>query len=469
MSHLSRFPLGISVACITKLRTGLSRTCGRGADLAEWCQSANRGIGDLPCVSYDGAMEVAVLKGLSWRLLHWGFILVLLFCPGALAQEPAELSGLSLEEAVALALRNNPGLQAERKNLAVGEAEIVEAGRLPNPNILSDSGIAEDTYRLGIQQLVELGGKRRKRQALARAKMAVTVDRVRQDELELRAAVRRAYSGYYLGREKYGAIRERAENYRALVAAARDEAGSRDPTDIIEATLIALSIENELQAAALSMEQARNALSFLLAQPLAKDVRLAPPPRLQGPLPDPETLIREALRIRPDSRELAHAEEVDHRETALIRSLRVPDLTLAAGPDLVTGETDRLEAFIMAQVELPVFDRQQGPLLALKARREQLADRQREMTGRVTLEVRNAWQACRVHESRVRNYEERLLEKADAIRHQAQTRFDRGEVSLLTLLSANEAALDVYLAYLDALMDYQNSLADLEQATGLPW
>ena len=40
---------------------------------------------------------------------------------------------LSMDAAVQLALLNNPGLQAEFETLGIAEADLVQAGRLPNP------------------------------------------------------------------------------------------------------------------------------------------------------------------------------------------------------------------------------------------------------------------------------------------------------------------------------------------------
>jgi outer membrane protein TolC len=52
-----------------------------------------------------------------------------------IAQRVDELLGkpLSMDDAVQVALLNNRGLQAAYADLGITEAEIVQAGRLPNP------------------------------------------------------------------------------------------------------------------------------------------------------------------------------------------------------------------------------------------------------------------------------------------------------------------------------------------------
>src|ERR1700761_1315634 len=49
----------------------------------------------------------------------------------------ADLLGRPLgpQDAVQIALLNNPGLQAEFENLGISEADLIQAGRLPNPRV----------------------------------------------------------------------------------------------------------------------------------------------------------------------------------------------------------------------------------------------------------------------------------------------------------------------------------------------
>ena len=61
---------------------------------------------------------------------------------------------LTADDAVQIALVNNPGLQASYADLGIGEAELVRAGRLPNPRFsfsrISNSQSLEIERSLGI-------------------------------------------------------------------------------------------------------------------------------------------------------------------------------------------------------------------------------------------------------------------------------------------------------------------------------
>ncbi|HEY8379486.1 MAG TPA: TolC family protein, partial [Nannocystis sp.] len=82
-------------------------------------------------------------------------------------------------------------LQAERPVLA---AKVLAARTsIPNPILLSDNGTAESTYRLGLTQTLELGGKRRRRVDVAEAQIGVHEAELRILAASLRAEARRTY------------------------------------------------------------------------------------------------------------------------------------------------------------------------------------------------------------------------------------------------------------------------------------
>lgn len=80
------------------------------------------------------------------------------------------LKSITLSKAIELGVLNNPTLKAARAKLGISDAQILQAGLLSNPNIISDNGFAEDTFRVGIEQTIELGNKRSRRIKLQKCK-----------------------------------------------------------------------------------------------------------------------------------------------------------------------------------------------------------------------------------------------------------------------------------------------------------
>ncbi|OAI67745.1 RND transporter, partial [Ralstonia solanacearum] len=102
---------------------------------------------------------------------------------------------LSMEDAVQVALLNNPGLQARYADLGIAEADLVQAGRLPNPGFtFSRVHSANDLqitrlFSLDVLQLLALPfATQVEQRRFAQARLA-TAD----DTLRLAAETRRAY------------------------------------------------------------------------------------------------------------------------------------------------------------------------------------------------------------------------------------------------------------------------------------
>lgn len=139
------------------------------------------------------------------------FVLMLLFLSSAALAQTFDgvnlhaeqiTERLSVDQAIDIAREQNPAIQAELARSRIADAEIVTAKALPNPMILSDNGVAEDSYRLGIQQNILLGGKIKNRVRVAQAKKELLSVELRSALLQLRRSVRAAYAELYTIRER---------------------------------------------------------------------------------------------------------------------------------------------------------------------------------------------------------------------------------------------------------------------------
>lgn len=404
-----------------------------------------------------------------------------------LANPAAWSENLTLQQALDRALTGNPGLQATRARLGVSEAEIVTAGARLNPSVVSDNGIAEKTYRLGIEQTIRLGGKRHKQVSLAQAQRDVLLAEINTAILDLRAEVRRAYTRFFNAQERLKAAEEVvATNERLMnVAQKREKAGDVANLDVQQARVALLRARNGAQVAHGEVVQARTALNVLLGQPLATAWELSTPtlhpqPPVGDsslePLPlkggvslqqaDLETLVQEALTRRPEIQQNTREITVTERQLDVARANRIPDITVAAGPDLVVEDETELNAFVVASIPVPLFNRQQGPILEAKARRTQLEAQQAALRNRVISDVTTAFTAFTLTQERIQRFESDLLPTAENVVNMSRRSFEMGKSNILVPLNAQQEYIQTRLDYLQALQDYQNAISDLERAVG---
>jgi cobalt-zinc-cadmium efflux system outer membrane protein len=401
--------------------------------------------------------------------------------------QAAPSPSLTLEQAIAAAIANNPGLKAERAKLAVSEAEITKAGVRLNPSIVTDNGVAEETYRpLGLSQTFELGGKRRKRVAVAEGQRDVVLSEINTAVIDLRAEVRRAYTQLYNAQQRQKATQEIVDTAQRLMAIAqeREAAGDIAQFDLLQPKIALLNARNELQTIAYEVVEAKNHLNTLLRQPLSVSLTLAPPPdfvrvaqtpsgqeAFQGNAgqADPElaALLDLAFRHRPEIQTRERNVEVARRQLMLARANRIPNLTVVAGPDVITEPgQQRVGVFVSGNLDIPVFDRQQGQIREAVARRAQLRLEQAALANNITLEVANAFTALINNRNRLRRYETELLPEAENLVDKSHRAFAVGKASILLPITAQQAYIDTRLGYLRTLLDYQNAISRLERALG---
>jgi len=399
---------------------------------------------------------------------------------------------LTLEQAIGIAVQNNPQLKAVQAKLGMSEADIKSAAARPNPTLMSDNGIAEDTYRAGIEQTIELGWKRKKRIAVAKAEQAVTQSEIAEAVLNLRTDVRRAYTQFYLSQERQKAYEEILQNTEKLleITQKREQAGDIAKLDVLQADITVANAKNDLQTLISQLISARNHLNTLLNQPLETTLTLTTPstfPQIISEMPPPEKtesgalkvevqktdfnldrLIEMALENRPEIQQNENAQDAARQKLALAKANRIPNLSLTAGPDIVVpgGGENQYNAFFIATMELPVWNRQQGPIQKALAEQVQLQQAQSALKNQITLEITNAYNAFFAHQDRVMRYETELFPKAQEIVEKSNRSFEEGKSSILIPLNAQQAYIDTRLGYLQVMVDLQQAISDLERAVG---
>jgi cobalt-zinc-cadmium efflux system outer membrane protein len=402
----------------------------------------------------------------------------------------AESAMLTVDQAIETAIKNNPQIQATQARLGVSEAEVITAGTRLNPSVLSDNGVAEKTYRLGVEQTIELGGKRKHRVAVAQAQRDTVKAEINTALMDLRSEVRRAYTALFNLQERQATLENILQVAQELVTIAqkREKAGDISTLDVLQTDILRVNAQNDLQTLSVELVHAKNRLNALLNQPLTSTVTLAPPNTAPQITPSAKTLpatpgtlqgrvsetdmnlddlIAQALAQRPEIQQNLRNIEASRLQASLAKANRIPNLSLAAGPDYVAEPGQKeVGVFIVGTFEIPLFNRQQGPIQEAIARQSQFKKEQAALKNRVTLEVNNAYNAFKANRERIKRYETALLPMSVAVTDKSRQAFQEGKTSILTPIQAQQAYMNARLGYLQALLDFQNAISDLERAVG---
>lgn len=402
-------------------------------------------------------------------------LLALLFCG-----ETALSRQITLDEAITSSIANNPQIQSERAKIGISDAQIKTAGLWANPKMVLDASIADKSYKGGIEQTIQLGGKIKKRVNIAKQQKEVTLQEIATAIIDLKSNVRTAYIQLYSAQERLNTEYEILKISKSMsdIARKKEIAGDIAKLDVLQTEILEVNTQSDIEALKLEKSKAMNNLNFYLGEILPEDIELVKPEINndygKSEIDDKnvcEILIKEAKDNRPELKRIMKLLEQNEQIQKLARATAVPDLTLAVGPNIMIENTDNgdvthVSVYSTLSMDLPIFNHGQTVLKEAKAERVKLEKDLKAEENRVELEVKNAYSSVVRTSAMLKIYENQLLPKTKDVLNKSEMSFKEGKSDILMLLTSQESYEKARNGYIDAITNYQTSLSDLERALG---
>ncbi len=218
------------------------------------------------------------------------------------AAQPVELTGtITLRDAVAHALINNPKLKAFSLDIRIAEARKLQAGLLPNPQIGVEveefggtgdrAGFDSSETSIQIGQLIELADKRSKRTHLAALEKDLAELDFESKRLDVMSEVARAFIGVLAAQEQLSLSKELVDLSEKAYStvAERVKAGQDSPVEETKAKIAFSNTRIEFVRAGKELISARHQLAATWgsSNPAFEKVSggfydLSPAPSLEG-------------------------------------------------------------------------------------------------------------------------------------------------------------------------------------------
>ena len=379
-----------------------------------------------------------------WHLMVLGLGLLL-------AGGSAQASALTLEQALAQALRDNPDYLAARQETAAAAGARQQAGLLPNPELafeVEDTRSASQTRSITLTQPFELGGKRAARVAVAEANAGVVDADLEARRYALRADIIQGFYELLLAAEGV----RLAEQSQALAQRSLDSSGAQiragklSPVSGTRAEVEQVTQRLELRRALQQRDNARVSLARQLGvsvtelgEPVGDLDRLPAPPG--------EARLLQAIRQTPAMLKARQQVAAGDADVDLQRSQRYPDVRVSLGSqyDELEGERVNLVGF---SLPLPLFDRNQGNLLAASSRADQARDLQRATELQIQAETLQALRDWRSAAADVDDLRNRVLPAGQRTVDDLTRGFSLGRFAQLDVLEAQRALIAARGQYL---------------------
>jgi outer membrane protein TolC len=390
---------------------------------------------------------------------------------GAIAQRVSELlvAPLDVEAAVQLALLNNRGLQARFDELGIGEAERVQAGRLPNPGfsfgrmekgseVEYERGLHFNLARLIAMPMVAGIEAQRFEQLQRQTSLAL---------LELASQTRKAWYSAVAAEEHLVYARQVQEAAEIGAELARRLAAVGNFSKLQQAQQqsfyaeAALSLLHAEQARVRSREQLSRLLglwgeqvAFQLPERLPELTKVAEAQEDVERLAMAQRLDIQAVRL--DAERLA-------RNLGLSRTTRFINV-LELGVASNRSNEEPTQRGYEISVELPLFDWSGAKVARAEAQYRQALNRAAETAINARSQVREAYLGYRVAHDIARHYRDELLPLRARIAEEQLLQYNGMFISTFDLLADARRQVQTVQGYLQAQRDFWIAKTDLDMA-----
>ena len=381
----------------------------------------------------------------------------------------AQAQTLTLDSALQTAFANNPDLAAAQWEIDIAQGGRQQAGLIPNPVASWD---VEDTRRdsrttsIKISQALELGGKRGARIDVASRVQDAAALTLEQRRNTLRAEVIDNYYGALRAQERLDlAQRSMTVAERGLVVAnGRVTAGKASPVEATRAQVQVSEIRLELDRAQIGLADAYRRLAASTGS-AAPNFQAVATQNLSAPTVPSATQLLARLEQTAELRLAELSILQNEASVGLEKAQRIPDLDVSIGSQYDASVRERVN-LVGVSMPIPLFNRNQGNVLAATRRADQARDLRNATELRLRTETRQALDLWQSANTEVRAFNQQILPAAQSAVDSATRGFEMGKFGFLDVLDAQRTLIAARTQYLTATAQATDAWVRIERIYG---
>ncbi|MFH1883353.1 MAG: TolC family protein [Planctomycetota bacterium] len=386
------------------------------------------------------------------------------------------IGAITLRQALALALLHNPGLRAFSWEVRASEARTLQAGLLPNPEIEVEveevggagarSGFdgAETTIQFG--QLIELAGKRPKRERLASLESNLAGWDYEAKRLDVLTEVALAFVGVLAAQERLTLAEELVRLSEKVMdtVAQRVEAGKDSPVEKTKAQVALAGARIEQKRAQRRLVSARKQLAATWGGISPAFEGVSGQLDITFPIPS-EAELRGLLEQNPDLARWAVEMESRRAALELEKANAITDPTIFGGMRRF-NETDDTAVVFGLSIPVAVFNRNQGRILEAKYNIARAREQRGAVEANLYATLADTYQALSSAFIEVTDLKNEVLPGAESAFDAARRGYSEGKFDYLMVLDAQRTFFYSRARYIESLAAYHGAKADVERLIG---
>lgn len=372
--------------------------------------------------------------------------------------------GLSEQDAVAIALWNNVGFQADLSELGISRAEVLRAGLIQNPNFSLLFPVGTKQLEAILYWSITEFQNRPRRVAKAKLDAKRVADNLIQNGLNLSKETQIAFANL-LQAQKILALetaKTRLVSEISEITQARFLLGDISELDANSKIIDQLNSINQKNKLANDEKVFRQNLRFLLGIDSESDLSLTPMSPYLSPEKDIDALLKIAFASRPD--------------------LRIAELEIESAGEQIGWEESQIYNFILIldaneidkevgpgiRFDLPIFNKNEGGIELAQAQLRVAANRYLAIKEKISLAVRESHTKYLAALERFDLVTQKILPQQEQAARLSDQALKNGEISYLSNLNVQRDLIQIKIQQAEVLAELWRSRAQLGHSIGRP-
>lgn len=431
------------------------------------------------CINRSNEMNNYKISSISMFMLIVGYLII--FTDSSLfltyAQEISDKDKyLTIEEAVDIAIHNNPIIKSKKRSVEASKGRIKQAHLMPNPRInlvaeempTNEIGLNESQNMVSLSQKFEIGGKRGIRTDVAKKEKSILDLNLQTAVKTIAAETKKAFFDVITSQNELKLSKITVNIAKSLknISNKRFKAGDIAKLEVIKADVELSNAKNKVVEAERSMFNTTKRLQTIMGTPGVSLKKLVPVPITDVPPFKLEKLEELLLKNYPALQAQKNIVDLYLLKIKEAKRKRIPDIDFTVGyKRLSATDDDTIQAGI--SLPLPFFNRNQGNIIEAKELLHKAKDDETAAKNRLLLQLYNAFSLYASSREQVRSFVETIIPQAEKALKIAKQGYEQGEFNYIEVLDAQRTLTFANATYLTAFKDYFTSMTEIENLVGV--
>jgi cobalt-zinc-cadmium efflux system outer membrane protein len=389
---------------------------------------------------------------------------------------------MTLAQIETLALANNPDIQSALQQTRIAQARMGSALGLDDPQfgyrawstpILQPWNLNQTQHMFMFSQNVPARGKRELRYLIASDDKEIQALAVEAKKREVVSGVRQAFYRLLRSYDELRIHHDQVTLAEQTIEATRIQytAGKVSQLDVLKAGTAHSRLAEHRIMFEREAESARAELNTLMGRAPEEALEVEGKYGLLARLPSMQELQTLAFANRPELLALKTMQKQGEHKVQLAQKSLSPDFTITTGYMLMpSGSMNRSGWIGELSLTLPWLNRAKHDSEIQQAQEELSAIglEERKQRAAIAREIRDAVIRVEAAQKTVDFYRQTLAPSVQNLSRAATVAYQTNQGGLLNVLDTQSMAIDIEYALFEALTQYEQSLAELERAVGVP-